>query len=74
MKTLALNISGLTCENCVDHLSSSLMLTKGVKNVEVDTMSRIVIVKHDDHLCKLTDLVGAVKRVGFQVDGFQNAV
>ena len=73
MKTLCLNISGLTCENCVDHVSSSLMLTKGVKKVQVDTMSRSVFVKHDDRLCKLTDLIGAIKRVGYQVDGFKNA-
>ena len=36
-------------------------------------MSHTVFVKHDDRLCKLTDLIGAVKRVGFQVDGFKNA-
>jgi len=72
MKTLALSISGLTCENCVAHVSNSLMLTRGVKHVQVDTMSRKVIVKHDDRVCGLSDLIYAVKRVGFQVDGFKN--
>jgi len=72
MKTLAINICGLTCENCVEHVSRSLKMTKGVKNVEVDMMSRTVYIKHDDRVCKLNDLVFAVKRVGFQVDGFKS--
>ncbi|MBI4580117.1 MAG: heavy-metal-associated domain-containing protein [Planctomycetes bacterium] len=72
MKTLIMNVYGMTCENCVDHVQRSLSLLPGVIDVQVDMMSRQARVKHDENLCTPSDLVMGVQRVGFQVDGFES--
>ena len=70
MKTLVLSINGIFCESCIEHLKASLSSLNGVGAVEVDVMSRSARVEHDESVCTPRDLVVAVQRVGFQVDGF----
>jgi len=73
MRTLIMNVNGMTCDNCVEHVQSSLNLIPGVIAVEVDLMARQARVIHDETACKPADLVAGVQRVGFQVDGFELA-
>lgn len=70
MRTVLLRINGIHCETCITHLTRSLQATPGVERVDVDLMSRSARVEHDEGACKMNDLVSAVMRVGFQVDGF----
>jgi copper chaperone CopZ len=73
MRTLVLTVTGMSCQNCVEHLSRSLGSTKGVSRVEVDLPSRTARVEHDETLCEPGDLIAAVRRVGYQVEGFEPA-
>ncbi len=71
MTTVTLRINGIHCESCIMHLTRSLESTRGVEQVEVDLLSRSALVEHDEGICSLNDLAAAVRRVGFQVDGFE---
>lgn len=73
MRTLVLTVSGMSCDGCVEHLTRSLESVEGVRNVQVDLMSRTARVEHDDTVCQPSDLVAAVRRVGYQVDAFNHA-
>ena len=70
MKTLVLNISGMSCDSCVQQISHSLSLTPGVTKASVDLMTRSARVEHDEKVCGPDELIDAVRRIGFQVDGF----
>lgn len=68
MKTLILNVNGMACDSCAEHLRQSLNLIKGVHQVEIDLMSRTTRVRHDETLCRPSDIIRGVERVGYQVD------
>jgi copper chaperone CopZ len=73
MRTLVLSITGMSCQHCVEHLSRSLGSTQGVSRVEVDLPSGTARVEHDETLCEPADLITAVRRVGYEVKGFEPA-
>ncbi len=73
MRTLVLTVSGMSCDGCVEHLTRSIDSTEGVTGVHVDLMSRTARVEYDDAICKPSDLINAVRRVGYQVDAFAPA-
>ncbi len=73
MKTVILNINGMRCEGCVQQISKNLDMTAGVSHVEVDLMSGSARIEMDERRCTTADLVAAVRRAGFQVDGFHAA-
>lgn len=70
MRTLLLTVNGMSCDTCVQHLTTQLSATQGVKQVEVDLLSRTARVVHDDQVCRPVDLMAAVRRAGYQVEGF----
>ena len=70
MKRVILSIRGLHCTECVSHVERSLQATSGVRDVDVDLMSRSACVEHDERECGVNDLISAVSQVGLQVDGF----
>lgn len=72
MKTLILNVNGMICENCVEHVRRSLSLINGVRDVDVDLMGRRACVRHDENLCTPHDLVVGIQRAGYQVDGVES--
>ncbi len=66
MRTLY-RMYGMCCECCVEHICRSLRAISGVRGVDIDVLSRTARVDHDERLCKTTDLVLAIQRVGYQV-------
>ncbi len=66
-----LTICGMTCEHCVATVSDRLKATPGVRDAQVDLKTRTARVNHDERLSSVTDLMAAVRRAGYEVDGFQ---
>lgn len=71
MTTVLLRVSGMSCDSCVQHLTRSLESTEGVHSVQVDLLARTARVEHDETVCRPTDLIAAVRRVGYHVDAFE---
>lgn len=73
MKRVTLNITGMTCEGCVEHVSRRLQALPGVQSVQVDLANRVASVAMDEKRCATTDLTAAVRAAGYQVNGFRTA-
>lgn len=70
MATHVLTIRGMTCDHCVRTLSGALRAVPGVREAQVDLLTRTARVEHDE-AGGVGELFSAVQRAGFQVDGFQ---
>lgn len=66
-----LKIGGMTCNHCVQAVTDSLRTTPGVRSAEVDLQSATARVDHDDQSSSIGDITAAVKRAGYQVEGFE---
>ncbi len=73
MKTLVLQISGMTCDHCAGAITHAITALEGVENVSVDLMSATVHVELDEKLCAAPQLIDAVRRAGYAVNGFTTA-
>ncbi len=73
MKNVILNITGMTCEGCVEHVSRRLQAVPGVQTVEVDLTSQSATIAVDEEECATADLTAAVRSAGYQVNGFKTA-
>ncbi|MFT3696109.1 MAG: heavy metal-associated domain-containing protein [Kofleriaceae bacterium] len=61
--TTTLSIAGMTCNNCVRHVSTALKEVPGVAKVQVN-LPDSAIIDHDD-LTTLPALVAAVESAGY---------
>ncbi len=64
--TTTLSINGMTCNNCVRHVSSALKTVPGVSNVQV-SLPDSAIIDHDD-ITTLPSLVAADEEAGYKAD------
>jgi copper chaperone len=71
MATHIFKVRGMTCDHCVQALTSSLTAVPGVQEARVDLKTGTARVNHDDRENSVGDLMAAVLRAGFEVDGFQ---
>ncbi|HEY9076303.1 MAG TPA: heavy metal translocating P-type ATPase [Anaerolineaceae bacterium] len=67
VKNLTLPVTGMTCANCVATVERSLKKANGVQTVMVNLSSERASVTFDPTLVALTDLVGRVRRAGYNV-------
>ena len=63
MKVTHLQISGMTCNNCVRHATGALLAVLGVHSAEVDLADGSAHVEHDDVDPAL--LVAALEEEGY---------
>ncbi len=70
MRTLVLDVTGMSCQNCADQLTRQLQATEGVESVSVDLGTHTAKVRHDDQVCRPSELISAVRRAGYQVSSF----
>ena len=63
--TLELNIGGMTCDNCVRHVTEALRGVDGVQGAEVDLEAARAKVIMDDGTPR-ERLVGAVQAAGYE--------
>ena len=61
--TTQLNIGGMTCQNCVMHVTKALQAVPGVTASEVDLQSKSAKVEHDGTDTKA--LIDAVEEEGY---------
>jgi copper chaperone CopZ len=70
MRTAVLDIKGMHCDSCVQNISRHLQALPGVRDVKVDLTAQSARVSHDESICGTGDLLNAVRKAGYQVEGF----
>lgn len=50
MQDTTLQVSGMTCKNCVNRVTRALEQTEGVQNVEVDQRAGLARIRHAPEL------------------------
>lgn len=73
MKTMILDIAGMTCNHCADSIARALTGTAGVKDATIDLMAGTVRVDIDEKKCDAPQLLEAVQQAGYQVNGYKSA-
>lgn len=61
-----LKIQGMTCGNCVKHVTTALSVLDGVQRVEVDLQSGSARVEHDPAQAPLARLLSALEEEGYE--------
>ena len=59
-----LNIQGMTCEMCVQHVTKALQSTPGVSKADVNLETQSAVVEGDNF--DINQLVGAVREEGYE--------
>ena len=65
MKTI-LNIEGMSCAHCVQHVKEALESSAGVKSAEVSLEAKTAIIEHEEGV-SFDTLKSAVEKEGYQV-------
>ncbi len=66
MKTIKLNINGMTCASCVLHVETDLKELNGVKEAVVNLPLKSGSVTFDPNVISEKDIVNAVKKAGYK--------
>lgn len=61
-----LNIEGMSCGNCVKHVTKALTEITGVKSVSVSLENKSAVIEHEDSV-SATDLENAVEDAGYDI-------
>jgi copper chaperone CopZ len=67
MTHVALTVQGMTCQNCVRHVSKALDKTGHVQNVAVDLPSGRVELDFDETQTTQAVLAAAIEKAGYKV-------
>ncbi len=62
--TTQLNINGMTCQNCVMHVTKALQAVPGVTATEVDLQHKSAKIEHDG--ADVKTLIAAVEEEGYE--------
>lgn len=69
--TITIEVTGMTCQNCVGHVSDALKEVPGVKNVSVELVnggtSTVTVVTDDANNTDFAPLEDAVADAGYDV-------
>ena len=66
VKSVTLEVKGMTCKLCPPMVKKAISKVGGVKDVHVDFEKKEAYVKYDDGAVKPEDLIKAVEKVGFK--------
>lgn len=72
-ETVTISIIGMTCSNCVAHVTRSLRSVPGVINVEVTLSTGLAKVEMIPGMSMMTDLKHAVEAAGYKVSHLGDA-
>jgi copper chaperone CopZ len=67
MTHVTLTVQGMTCQNCVRHVSKALDKAGHVQNVAIDLPSGRVELDFDDAQTSRADLSAAIEKAGYKV-------
>ncbi|MFV2029625.1 heavy-metal-associated domain-containing protein [Neisseria sp. S1] len=65
MKTVTLNIEGMTCGGCVNSVTRVLEAIEGVEKVQVDLASGRAVINIAEGKTDTTQLIEAIENAGF---------
>lgn len=68
MKKVKLNISGMTCNNCLNRVETALTELEGVEKVKINLKRETASVKFDQTIQEIDDLTKAVDQAGYQAE------
>lgn len=60
-----LDVTGMTCGNCVKHVTAALRAVPGVTSAEVDLAGKRAVVIHDPGTAPVASLILAVETAGY---------
>ncbi len=66
-KKVKLNITGMSCKNCVGHVTKALERVKGVTGVKVDLTSQLALVEFDCTRASVKELEKAIEDAGYGI-------
>lgn len=67
MKSTMINVSGMSCQHCVQSIERGLKKHIGVLEVDVILQAKTVKVTYDEQLVKNVDLENWIKDIGYKV-------
>jgi len=67
MQNLAFSVKDMDCKSCVNIIMKKLKSFEGVKNVNVDPVTRKVVVEWDNPKVCDSDLTCAIEDLGYKV-------
>lgn len=70
MKEMLFNIDGMSCDHCVQTLSTALDGVVGVSDRQVSLAKGTARVRFDEAACEPKAVIDAIRSAGFQVTGF----
>ncbi len=70
MQNYRISVPGMTCDHCVEQVSTALKAAAGVREVLVDLQAKSATVRADDACPGVAALLDAIRAAGFEVAGF----
>lgn len=67
MKTVALDVNGMTCGGCVASVRKTLGALPGIEDVSVSLADRRVDVKYDELRASVHEMRDALRSAGYEV-------
>lgn len=64
-ETKTMRVQGMTCDNCVRHVTKALQSVKGVSTVSVDLKSGMATVQLDPSVATPAAMAAAVQKAGY---------
>ncbi len=65
MKKEKFNITGMTCSSCSSHVEKAVSKLKGIKNVNVNLLSKTMVVEYDENILNNDIIITTVKDAGY---------
>lgn len=72
MKTMVLCVAGMTCQHCASGVERAISAVPGVVEARVDLLAGQVRVQLEEG--RLADVIEAVRRAGYEVQRYEEAV
>lgn len=66
LKTLKLNVEGMTCASCTASIEHALSHVEGVEQVHVNLMSETVQLSYNPQIIKSQDIIKSIEEVGYK--------
>lgn len=65
MNTTTLQVQGMSCGSCIQHVRSALLKLEGVATVDVKLRDGLAIVLHDPEQPRADELIAALRDAGY---------
>ena len=69
LKTVALEVEGMTCKNCENHIKRTLAKLPGVSEVTASHQEKKVVVKFDPKKISVNDIKASITEMEYHVKG-----